>query len=255
MTVRLSSVVRLAAAAPLALVLLPGTAQATILTLEYTDKWTGATPHGESPWLTATFSDEGMGANQVKLVLEAGGLSRGEFVSAWLFNLDPDLDPRRLKIDPLPGLKPSRIREGDDRIRRGGAWFDLEIDFPTSHKGRFDQDDSAAFVISWISWPKGSPAPALTPESFDFTSSGKLALFTGAHIQGIGWCEDESGWVSGQPIPTPVEPVPEPGTLLLVGSGALGLASLRRLNRAEASAAGRGPRLRARRRRTGRPPR
>jgi hypothetical protein len=216
--------------------LLPGTAQAGLVTFEYSDVLSGDVPRGSSPWLTATFSD-GPAANEVRLTLAAAGLSRGEFVSTWLFNLDPDLDPRWLRITPTDGLDPSRIRERADRFRRGGARFDVAISFPTEHRDRFDGDDTSELLISLRA---GAPPFALTPESFAFTSQDgrertlaraltqPRALFTAAHIQGIERCDDDdSAWVTADPaLQPPGEPVPEPGTLLLVGSGVLGLAGL-----------------------------
>lgn len=219
---------------------LPGTAAASVVTFEYTEVFTGDTPSGDRPWLRATFSD-GPEADKVRLRLEAGGLSRGEFVSKWLFNLDPALDPDDLSIARVAGLSPSQVRADENDFNHGGARFDLSISFPDRHRDRFDADDFSELLISWR---PGAPSLPLTPESFAFLTPGSRGrfrsivhaptLYTTAHIQGIVCCDDDgddddSSWVSADPaLRPPDEPVPEPGTLLLVGSGVLGLAGLRR---------------------------
>jgi hypothetical protein len=53
-------------------------------------------------------------------------------------------------------------------------------------------------------------------------------LYTAAQIRGIGGWDDDSDWVTAKPtLQPPQEPVPKPGTLLLVASGLLGLGGLR----------------------------
>jgi hypothetical protein len=227
---------------------LPGIAEAGLVTFEYNQVYSGAEPRGDGPWLRATFSD-GTEADEVRLVLEAGGLSGREFVSTWLFNLAPDLDPDDLSIVRVGGLSPSRIRTGENDFNRGGARFDVLISYPTRNgPRRFDEDDYSEFLITWRA---GAPALPLTPESFDFTSPGRRefeertwmhtrtrSLYTAAHIQDIRRCDDDdSGWVTADPaLQPPDEPIPEPGTLLLVGSGVLGLAGVRRRRRGPTAA-------------------
>ena len=55
------------------------------LDLGYT--FSGTAPDGTSPWLTATFDDEGS-AGSVMLTLNAGNLIDNEFVSNWYLNFN-----------------------------------------------------------------------------------------------------------------------------------------------------------------------
>lgn len=181
----------------------------------------GTAPEEEPPWISAIFDDHG-DQGSVTLTLSCLNLSAGEFVSRWLFNLDPLLNPKDLEIEPLAhagSFRDPSISLGANKFNGGGGdKFDIAFYFSTSNKNskRFDADDSLQLEISGIS--------DLTAQSFDFNSKGKdhcnnndiLHYKTEAHIQGIviGHCGGDSGWVV----------VPEPSSFILLGMGAFGLA-------------------------------
>ena len=218
----------------LVLTLCAGYGEAGVVTFEYTAEYTGgASPQGTSPWLRATFSNEGLGSNQVKLTLETPGLVGNEFVTKWLFNVDPAFDPIGLVFSHQGGLAPSNIDPDADKVNPGK--FDLGIYFPTANDapGRFTGGQSSELLIEWFGGgplgpigPDSPPPLTLLPESFLFVAAGNRDLLTGAHVQGIA-VPPGSGWVTGGPE----TPVPEPATLVLIGSGLLGLAVRRRRSR------------------------
>lgn len=207
--------------------------EASVVTFDYVAEYTGAPPSGTPPWLVATFSNDGLGANQVKLTLETPGLVGSEFVTKWLFNVDPVFDPIGLVVTYVSGVVPSNVDADADDVNPGG--FDLGIFFPTANNGgRFTGGLSSELLIEWFGGGPLGPAepglfpiePTLVPESFLFTASGNRDLYTGAHVQSIP-TSPGSGWVTGGPE----TPIPEPATLVLIGSGLLGLAAKRRRDR------------------------
>lgn len=189
-------------------------APAAMLTLNLSFEYSGAAdPAGPQPWGIATF-DDGGAMGTVKLTLEALNLSSGEFLTNWLFNLDPALDPNQLVFaGPVPtgAFGDPTISTGADAFNAGPAHgFDIQFGFPTKGGGggasRFGAGESAVYTITGIA--------TLTANSFNFpNSSGAGPFFTAAHVQGItDTGNGSSGWVS----------VPEPSTGLLAIVGISG---------------------------------
>jgi len=173
----------------------------------------GSRPAGVPPWLNATF-DDGDSAGSVTLTLTAINLTTTEFVSDWLFNLDPRLDPTGLTfaLSGTPatnGFSDPNVSANVDSYKADGdGEYDIEIAFDVSDGSstRFDAGDVAVFTIGGFS--------SLTANSFNYLSTpagGHGPYVTAAHVQGIG---EYSGWV------THLRPIPEPGTLSLLILGA-----------------------------------
>jgi hypothetical protein len=199
------------------------TASATVVTLGLTFEYSGgADPAGPQAWATATF-DDGGGTGSVKLVLAALNLTGAEFISNWGFNLDPALDPAKLKFSPpvkTGTYADPTISAAVDSFKAGPAHgFDIEFAFATKAADRFGAGESGEYTITGIA--------TLTANSFKFLSGGgggQGPFVTGAHVQGIADQGDgTSGWVT----------VPEPSTALtaLIGfAGAVWLHRRRRNN-------------------------
>jgi len=194
----------------------PSFAPGAVVSFDLDVEFSGSTPPaGAGPWLNATF-DDGDSAGSVTLTLTAINLTGTEFVSDWLFNLDPGLDPTELTFslagDPnTRGFSDPTISTGTDEYKADGdGMYDIDIIFALSGGSsvQFDAGDVAVFTLGGIS--------SLTADSFDYLSApagGHGPFPTAAHVQAIG---EDSGWIT-----TGSEPVPDPATLTLLAVGSL----------------------------------
>lgn len=196
---------------------------AGIVTHELDYEFSGATaPAGSTPWLEATFDDSFGGANTVRLTMEAVNLVGTEYVSEWLFNFDPTLDPTQLTFAVVDNSDsvPNSISTGVNAFAADGdGYFDVRFVFPPP-PGTFPQKFTAAeeviYDITYV-------AP-ISASSFDFFSApggGAGTYKSAAHVQGIGPTGDDSGWIGPRD-----GAIPEPAGLIVwsILAGVVGVA-------------------------------
>ncbi len=177
----------------------------------------GAVPEGPNPWATATFIDSG--SNNVTLTMSTANLVGSEFISVWLFNIDPvlDLDLLAFSSTGIPDSVPDSINTGHNAFKAGpDKFYDIEFDFPQpNNPNRFTSGETVVYEITY------SGADTMDALSFNFQSTSDKPYrhyYSAAHIQSIG-SEGKSGWISGAPT---VVPEPISSTLFIVGGLALG---------------------------------
>lgn len=195
-----------------------GQAKANIITFELDTEFSGATqPAGtDLPWLEAKFDDQNT-IGSVSLKLEAK-LTGTEKITEVYLNFDDLNDVTLLSFstsDPIDS-----IQTGMNAFKTyGDGWYDILIGFPNSGTDLFDNYDEYYITITLA---------GITANNFDFLSSpggGNGIWGAAADVQGIGDTGGDSGWIG---LSEGFTPIPEPGTMLLLGTGLVGVAGAAR---------------------------
>ena len=202
--------VALAALAALLFGVTPLWAAPITWTLDY--EFSGATPPVGTLYVNLTDT----AADTVRLTVDATALQGSEFVSELYLNFDPSRDPLLLTLTDVGGpYSINAISVGANAFKADGdGKYDILIDFaPPGNK--LGAGEEARLDITGIE--------DLSEDWFEFLSApagGHGPFLVAAHVQGIGDDGEGSGWVTTRDGD---EPVPEASTMLLFGSGAIGL--------------------------------
>lgn len=204
-------------------------AQATIVSYNLDFEFSGATsPEGSAPWMTLTF-DDGGSTGSVDLTISTSGLVNNEIAEAVYFNFTDAFDVTNL-VFAANGANTATgsISLGSNAFPAdGGGLYDILLDYPPPPGNGATLLGAGETLLYTI-----TSTDAITANSFDFLAAphGDNGVYhAAAHIQRIG-AADGSGWIGDTGGSSEV---PEPATMLLFGTGLVGLAGASRRTRKE----------------------
>lgn len=176
----------------------------------FTEVLTGGTPTGGPTYATLTVEDFGM--DTVRMSLSHSGTA-----------LDPQfLGYLNLNIDPYVGGYSGASSDptvagfefGLNSVTDAAGRYDMRVNFNKSNSGdRFEPGETVSWTISGTS---------LTAQSFAALAPGNQGQYALLHVQGIPGSNPDSSKIYA------ANPVPEPGTMIALGAGALAMLARRR---------------------------
>jgi hypothetical protein len=201
---------------------------------------------GPTGWPTVTFED--VSSDTVRITMDLAALSGGEKVTGWYFNTEYYLDPvdytwsyvasstgpeslKKVGNSVVSGIAvdPTWNTNDDDWRADGDGYYDVLLDFLTS-QDTFDAGEKVIYDVSGTGLLAshfdvlGNPGPGADNPG-PYRSVVRIQS-TGPNNGGSDWIGDGDDFT---PSETPV--VPEPGTIVLLGGGLIGLGLLVRRRR------------------------
>lgn len=195
---------------------------------QFDNSFSGTSPNGAPPWVTATLQDVSPGT--VLLNVSNVNVTGSEKITELYLNINPNYNVNNLQFSfvsgsagvtaPLPSL-------GEDSFKADGdGKYDILFQFAQTPGSAFTANDFVTYKITGI--------PTLTGSDFVYLSTpagGHGPFYSAIHVQGIaatsvGDTSNYSGWVS--PSQAIILAVPEPGAgMLLLGAAGAGLVARR----------------------------